>query len=229
MKGAGTEREHAAGFVLAGGESRRMGCDKALVEFSGQPLIVRALKLLREAGVEARIAGARASLEQFAPVIADPEPGRGPLGGVCAALAALREPRVSAGFVQAVFMPVDLPLLPASLIALMVRRAAITGAVITVPSVSGFAQTLPAVVDPAALPVLEGVLKEGRGGCFAAFKVAAAALGQRIAVLPIEYLAQAGQVNHPESLSPAMWFLNANSPADLARAEAVARRMSRVI
>ena len=224
MKGAGAEREHAAGFVLAGGESRRMGRDKALIEFSGEPLIVRALKLLRESGAEARIAGARANLERFAPVIADPEPGRGPLGGICAALATLREPRVSA-----VFVPVDLPLLPASLIALMVRRAAITGALITVPSVSGFAQTLPAVVDPVVLPALEDALKEGRGGCFAAFKAAAAAVGQRVAVVPVEYLAQAGQVNHPQGLPPAMWFLNANSPADLARAEAVARRVSRVI
>lgn len=227
MKGAGAEREHAVGFVLAGGESRRMGCDKALVEFSGEPLIVRALNLLREAGVEARIAGARANLEQFAPVVADPEPGRGPLGGICAALAAMREPQ--AVFVPVVFVPVDLPLLPASLIALMVRQAAITGATVTVPSVSGFAQTLPAVVDRAALPGLEDALKEGRGGCFAAFEAAAAGLGQRVASFPVEYLAQAGQVTHPEGVPPAMWFLNANSPADLARAQAVARRASRVI
>lgn len=224
MKGAAAEREHAAGFVLAGGESRRMGCDKALVEFSGEPLIVRALTLLRDAGMEPRIAGARANLQQFAPVIADPEPGRGPLAGVCAALATLREPRV-----PAVFVPLDLPLLPASLIAFMVRHAAVTGAFITVPSVSGFAHTLPAVVDPAAQPGLESALKEGRGGCFAAFKAAAAGLGQRVAILPVEYLAQTGQVNHPEALPPAMWFLNANSPADLSRAEAVRRRSSRVI
>ena len=222
MKGAGAEREHAVGFVLAGGESRRMGCDKALIEFFGQPLIVRALKLLREAGVEARIAGARANLEQFAPVIADPEPGRGPLGGICAALAAMREPR-------AVFVPIDLPLLPASLIALMVRRAAINGAIVTLPSVSGFVQTLPAVVDRAALPGLEDALKEGRGGCFAAFEAAAAGLGQRVASFPVEYLVQAGQVTHPEGVPPVMWFMNANSPADLARAQAVARRASRVI
>src|SRR6185437_1302358 len=111
-----------------------MGCDKALREFEGEPLIVRALKLLREAGLEARIAGARAELVQFAAVIADPKPGLGPLGGICAALAACRDHR-------AVFVPVDLPLLPASLIAFMVHRAAITGDIVTVPLVSGFAQT----------------------------------------------------------------------------------------
>jgi len=221
LKGAGAEDEPTAGFVLAGGESRRMGCDNALGEFSGEPLIVRALKLLREAGLEARIAGARADLEQFAQVIADPAPGHGPLGGVCAALAVCREHR-------AVFVPVDLPLLPASLIALMVHRSALTEALVTVLSVNGFAQTFPAVVDRAALPGLEDALKQGPGGCFAAYKSAAARLGQPVAAVPVEYLAQAGQVTHPEGLPPAMWFLNANSPVDLARAQAVTRRVNRV-
>ncbi|MGH9591177.1 MAG: molybdenum cofactor guanylyltransferase [Terracidiphilus sp.] len=214
MRGASAEHELAAGFVLAGGESRRMGRNKALAEFAGEPLILRALKLLRDAGLRPRIAGARAELGQFAPVIADAEPGRGPLAGVCAALAFCQDPR-------AVFVPVDLPLLPASLLSLLATRAAITGAIVTVLSVSGVAQTFPAVVDRAALPGLEEALRQGRGGCYSAFEAAVLGLRQHIAVLPIEYLAQAGQVTHPDSLPPAIWFLNVNSPADLARAEAV--------
>lgn len=219
MRGAGLERERVAGFVLAGGESRRMGRDKALVEVAGQPLIVRALKILRQAGLEARIAGARAELEDFAPVIADAEPGRGPLAGVCAALATCLQPR-------AVFVPADLPMLPTSLITFIVHRAAMTGAIVTLPSVSGFTQTFPAVLDRAALPSLERALKHGCGGCYTAFDAAAAGLEQRIAAVPVEYLAQAGQVTHPSGLPPAMWFLNVNSPADLARAEAVLRAVA---
>jgi molybdenum cofactor guanylyltransferase len=207
----------AAGFVLAGGESRRMGSDKALIRFAGEPLVARALKILREVGLGARIAGARGDLEQFAPVIPDTEPGRGPLAGICAALAACEAQR-------AVFVPVDLPLLPASLITLMVRRAVIAGALITVPSVSGFAQSFPAVIDRAALPGLEDALKMGHGGCFAAFEAAAAGRGQRVAVVPVEYLAQAGQVPDSAGLPPAMWFLNVNSPAELRRAEALSAR-----
>jgi molybdopterin-guanine dinucleotide biosynthesis protein A len=156
-------------------------------------------------------------LEQFAPVIADATPGRGPLGGICAALAACEAAR-------AVFLPVDLPLLPVSLFTLMVRRAETTGAAVTVLSVSGFAQTFPAVVDRAALPGLEEALKRGSGGCFAGFEVAAARLGQRVAVVAVEYLAQTGQVSHPGGLPPAMWFLNVNSPAELRRAEALSSR-----
>jgi molybdopterin-guanine dinucleotide biosynthesis protein A len=207
-----------AGFVLAGGESRRMGRDKAMVEFAGEPLVVRGIKILREAGLEPGIAGARANLEQYAPVIADIDPGRGPLGGICAALAACREQR-------AVFLPVDLPLLPALLITVMVRRAQLTSAVLTVPSLSGFSQTFPVVIDRAALPALKNALEQERGACFAAFQAAAAAAGQSIAAIPVEYLAQAGQVTHTDGLSPAMWFLNVNSPAELRRAEALVGRV----
>lgn len=288
MREDGAERESVAGFVLAGGESRRMGRDKALVDFAGEPLIARALKILRQAGLEARIAGARAKLEHFAPVIEDAEPGRGPLAGVCAALTASAESR-------AVFLPADLPLLPSSLIKHLVHRAATTGAIVTLVSVNGFTQSFPAVLDRAALPILEDALRHGRGGCFAAFEQAteklltlkghgfshaarleefgpalesaeklvglkahdfsravnnpkiieplgpegkfssnsrdilvysaaseaAARLGQHIASVPVEYLAQAGQVTHPDGLPPSMWFLNVNSPADRARAEAI--------
>lgn len=213
--------EVTAGFVLAGGQSRRMGRDKSLVEFAGETLIERALKILRQAGLDAgcavRIAGGRAELENFAPVVGDAEPGRGPLGGICAALAASEGRR-------AVFVPVDLPLLPSSLITYMVRITEVTSALVVAVSVNGFAQTFPVVIGQAALPALRNALKQGSGGCYAALQDAAAGRGERIKVVPVEYLAQAGQVAHPDGLPPAMWFLNVNSPAGLRRAEAASRR-----
>lgn len=49
----------AVGFVLAGGKSSRMGTDKALLEFRGEPLIARAIGILKAVGLPVCIAGAR--------------------------------------------------------------------------------------------------------------------------------------------------------------------------
>ena len=212
MSGAAGGTEHSVGFVLAGGESRRMGRDKALLEFCGRPLAENALGILRGAGLEARIAGARPALERFAPVMADAEPGQGPLGGICAALRTCRAR-------WAVFLPVDLPLLPASLVAFLLFRAEITGCAVNLTAVGGFAQTFPAVLDRAVLPGLEAELRAGRRGCFEAFEAAAAGLGQAVAAVPVELLAQSGQAEHPEGLPAALWFVNVNRPEDLRRAE----------
>jgi molybdenum cofactor guanylyltransferase len=206
----------AVSFVLAGGQSSRMGRDKALLEFGGRPLVAHVLELFQEAGIPARIAGAspsaRVSLEVFAPVIEDASPGLGPLSGICAALSV-----ISARY--AVFLPVDLPLLPVSLLVYLVRSARVTGSLVTVCSVSGFAQTFPVVLDRAALPALKNELDSQRYGCFSAFQAASAAEGQSVSSVAVENLAQAGEVFHPLRLPPIHWFINLNTPDDLARAE----------
>jgi molybdenum cofactor guanylyltransferase len=211
-------------FVLAGGESSRMGRDKALVPFAGQPLIVRSLATLREARLDSAIAGARAALEGYAPVIPDPVPAAaaasGPLAGICAALASTTARRC-------IFLPIDLPLLPASLLAYLIRRAQLTGAPITLASVSGFAQTFPAVIDCFLLPLLQAELDSGRNGCFAAFRAAASVLSRPLSIVPVEFLAQSGHVAHPASLPPFRWFLNVNAPDDLRRAETLITRQGK--
>jgi molybdopterin-guanine dinucleotide biosynthesis protein A len=193
-----------------------MGEDKSLVRFAGRPLVAHALSVLRQAGLAASIAGARSPLAGFAPVIEDAQPDLGPLRGICAALESTRAPR-------AVFLPVDMPLLPSSLIAFLVDHAQITGSAVTVFSLNGFAQTFPAIVDRAAMPALVNELKAGRGGCFSSFQAASASLGQPMTVVPVELLVQAGHVAHPAGLAAAHWFENINSPADLRRAEALSR------
>ena len=198
----------AAGFVLAGGRSSRMGEDKALVRLGGQPLVVHALEILRGAGLTASLAGGSSALASFAALIADFQPGQGPLAGICAALA-------STSARMAMFLPIDLPLLPASLITYLLDHAHKTGRPITVPSVNGFAQTFPAVLDRIVLPELERELSAGRLGCFSAFQAAAANLGSPIGVVPVETLIQAGQIAHPEGLPATRWFLNVNTPEGL--------------
>ena len=201
----------AAGFVLAGGESRRMGRDKALVEFAGRPLIAHALSILKGAGLPPMIAGARSALGDFAPVVEDRDPGLGPLSGICAALE-----RTQAG--HAVFISVDMPLLPSSLLQYLLHHARITGRAVTLASVTGFAQTFPAVLDHAVLPVLRSELAGRRLGCFRSFKAAAAKLEQPVSIVSVELVAQAGQAEHPHGISAGRWLLNLNAPGDLGRA-----------
>jgi molybdopterin-guanine dinucleotide biosynthesis protein A len=210
----------AVGFVLAGGQSERMGKDKALVELAGRPLIEHTVSVLRQAGLAVWIAGARSPLGLFAPVVEDAEAGLGPLHGICAALDAATSR-------WAVFVSVDMPLLPASLIAHLVEHARITESAVTVVSVNGFAQSFPAVVDRALLPGLRHELEAGRGGCFAGFRAAAAALRRPMNVIPVEFIVQTGQVAHPGDLPATHWFLNINTPQDLDRAEGLAGNLYR--
>jgi molybdopterin-guanine dinucleotide biosynthesis protein A len=196
-----------------------MGEDKALVPFAGRTLVEQTIGILQDAGLAVWIAGARLPLERFAPVVKDSEPGLGPLGGICAALQAMTVSR-------AVFLPVDLPLAPSCLIEFLLHHAEITGRAVTVPSVNGFAQTFPAVVDRKILSVLRRELDAGRGGCFAGFTAAASSLGESVSVIPVETAVQAGHLQHPRGLSAGRWFLNVNSRSELARAEACCLRVS---
>jgi molybdopterin-guanine dinucleotide biosynthesis protein A len=208
----------ASGFVLAGGQSSRMGRDKALLAFAGRPLISHALSILNEAGLPGAIAGANpqasGALATFAPIVDDSQQGFGPLAGICAALATVATRYV-------VFLPVDLPLLPSSLIAYMLHHALITGRAVTVPSVNAFVQTFPVVLDRCVLPALQSDLHSGQRGCFSAFQAAAHSLSQPIASVAVELLLQSGQITHPLGLAAAHWFLNMNTPQDLHRAEAL--------
>jgi molybdenum cofactor guanylyltransferase len=217
------ESDEVAAFALAGGESSRMGHDKALVAFAGKPLIARALAVLSDAGLQPAIAGARSPLSSFAPVVKDPpgDAGKGPLSGICAALR-------STSARLAVFLPVDLPFIPASLVGYLVSHARVTGLPISVASVNGYPQTFPAVIERRALDFLEAQLNSGDRGCLAAFRRGAELLASRLSVLPAESLVQSGHISHPASLPAAFWFLNINSPRDLMRAEALAASGLRV-
>ena len=194
-----------AGFVLAGGQSTRMGRDKALVELAGKPLILYALETLRDAGISAQIAGARSDLSAFAPVIPDATPDSGPLSGICSALASTQAE-------WAVFLSVDMPLLPAALVRTLVAGATQAGSIITQLSLSGLAETFPAVVHRTAFAHFQNELQTGRASCRDAYQAAALAAGQHPRVLAAESFAQPG-------LQPERWFCNVNSPEALAQAE----------
>jgi molybdopterin-guanine dinucleotide biosynthesis protein A len=203
--------EALAGFVLAGGRSSRMGRDKALVELDGRTLAALAVDKLKAAGLSAVIAGARSGLGHLAPVVADEAPDEGPLRGVCTALESTKAPLT-------VFVPVDMPLIPAALLSHLVSDARATGAAVTLVSVNGFTQTFPAVIRTRLLPFLREELVAGRRGCLAAFQAASSRVDEGLRVTPVELLVQAGQVRDERTLPAYQWFLNVNTPEDVERA-----------
>jgi len=87
----------AAGAVLTGGRSARMGMDKALLRVGGQPMARRVATALRGAGVDPVIAvgGDVQSLRANGlDAVVDPRQGGGPLAGLVSALEALTAPVV---------------------------------------------------------------------------------------------------------------------------------------
>ena len=97
------------GAVLAGGQSRRFGGDKALALLDGRPLIAHVIARLRPQVDALVVVGREYGGEKS---IADkPEPGLGPLGGLNAALAYA----AANGFEAVLTCGCDLPRLPLNL------------------------------------------------------------------------------------------------------------------
>jgi molybdopterin-guanine dinucleotide biosynthesis protein A len=81
--------EQIAGYILAGGQSSRMGRDKALLELSGVPLVVRAARLVESvAGTPTVVGHPEIFRALHLRTIPDDWPGAGPLGGIATALRA---------------------------------------------------------------------------------------------------------------------------------------------
>lgn len=96
---------NVSAVILAGGESRRMGCDKAWVELDGRPLLEHAMEKVRRLGVEEVFISGRPGMDDAGlkcPVLLDLKPGSGPLGGIERALHTSSSPWV-------LVLAVDLP------------------------------------------------------------------------------------------------------------------------
>lgn len=93
--------------LLAGGEARRMGRDKATIEFEGEPLWQRQLELLRALEPQPLFVSARALpdwLPHHAELLLDDPPSHGPLSGLTKSLNAMRTTHLIALAVDMPFM-----------------------------------------------------------------------------------------------------------------------------
>src|SRR5579863_5196781 len=77
----------ASGFVLAGGASKRMGRDKAMLPYRGTTLVQHVAQTVREAAGSVTLIGDPARLAQLGlPVFPDELPGCGPVSGIYTAV-----------------------------------------------------------------------------------------------------------------------------------------------
>lgn len=80
-------KDSSTGIILAGGQSRRMGMEKGLVEFHGQPLIHWAVSVLRESCSEIIISSNSTCYDYLGyKVVKDIENDSGPMGGIYSCL-----------------------------------------------------------------------------------------------------------------------------------------------
>ena len=204
-----------SGVLLAGGQSRRMGQDKAALLFEGEPLAARVARRLAAVCDEVLVAsgdGRRLGwlgLPQVADARAGPGPlagarplaeadagaGAGPLAGIVAGLAAARHPLVAV-------VGVDMPFVSASV--LQELAGSWEGEPAVVARIGGRLEPLHAIYARAAGPALGRLLEQGERSVHRALET----LGAR--VIPGEALAGAD----PEG----RFALNLNRPQDLLRA-----------
>jgi len=145
------------GFVLAGGKSRRMGQDKALLLFEGRPLGLRAAELAQQVCSDVTIVGDPAKYAAWGfPVLRDLYPDRGPLGGIHAALAHCDAP-------LALVVGCDMPYLSPEFLHFLVGLARQSEADAVIPESETFGyEPLCAVYARACFAPIEQALREDR-------------------------------------------------------------------
>lgn len=184
------------GFVLAGGASRRMGRAKQSLQFSGEPMLDRQIRLLRPiARRVAIVGGSPGYVHEFdVPCIPDVVTGCGPLGGI---YTALLESRTEFNLV----LGCDLPFVTRNLLACLILRARAEGNDVTVPrSQDGRLQPLCAVYRRRALYAVRTRLALGQNKLSGFFPMV------HFAAIPWRDLAGAG-------VQPSE-FENVNTPQD---------------
>ena len=190
-----------SGIVLAGGQSRRLGTDKAFIEIDKVPLIGRVVNQLRPICDDVLIVtndpGPYRGLGL--PLVGDIWPGMGPLGGIYSGLLAIRHS-------QALVVGCDMPFLDPRLLRFMILLSAGYDAV--VPRIGDLLEPLHAVYSRTCLSPIESLLRTGN-----------LRIVDLLSQVQVRYLTES-EINlfDPHHLS----LFNINTPEDLARAQKLA-------
>jgi molybdenum cofactor guanylyltransferase len=190
-----------AGIILAGGRSRRMGTNKALLPLPGQPsetFLSHLISTLAPFCAEVLVVSRDAA--QFTDVVLpaarmvfDEQPGGGPLMGLSSGLQAMQS-------TTALVVAVDMPFVQPALLAFLLEHHEEN--TLLVPVVAGVPQILLALYPRSALPLIEPLVQQGKR-----------APRELLAVAPVRYIeeAQLREVD-PQLRS----FVGINTPEDLA-------------
>jgi molybdopterin-guanine dinucleotide biosynthesis protein A len=193
--------------VQAGGESRRMGRNKALIPFLGQPLIKRVIDRLKPLADEVLITSNQPDgFEEFEfPLVADVLPGMGALGGLYTALWAARNPLV-------IVVACDMPFANRQLLQYQVDLLVHEDVDVVIPGYAQGWEPFHSVYRRATcLPEIESALDQGQK--------------RLISWLPavrVRYLG-AAEIERFDSLGIA--FQNVNTQEEWEQAEALARQV----
>ena len=222
-------RPSVHGYILAGGQSSRMGTDKALLSFGNSTLLGRAITALQHLTPDVTIVGRADTASPASRSIPDHVTAAGPVGGLEAALTDL----AARGGTWAFFLPVDVPLLPGELLRALVdlwRADPLTR--VAFPIADGSPQPVINLLHVTALPALRQSLFQDQRRLRPALEDAAAQLASAFGA-PLHHVlrkpvltikdgrALADQAPLPWHPSPRQlhlsdhWFANANTPADL--------------
>jgi molybdopterin-guanine dinucleotide biosynthesis protein A len=195
--------------IQAGGQSSRMGEDKALKTFLGRPLIQRVVERLSPVADEMIVTTNRPDDYAFLklPLISDLKPDRGALGGLYTAIASASNPIVAV-------IACDMPFASPTLIEAETRLMAEEGADVGIAkSEEGFEPLHAVYRRTTCLPAIEAAIDTDQ------WKVVAWFPQVKIRVLTPD------EIRHYDPSGLAFW--NVNTPEEFSKAEEIAQSNSR--
>ena len=204
------------GFVLAGGKSSRMGQDKATLPFRGTPMVEIALRKLRSFCARVSVVGDREDLARVAEVVFGEQAERGPAAGVAVGMEACQQP-------WALFIPVDVPLVPASFLRLWVEEALRVSMSVSYLG-AGRAQPAFCLMQRERAASFSRLFEAGEGRLELLLKRTAEVDGCCLRMYGHKDFPDRGNFLGVQERTAEGWFHNVNTPLDLAAAEALAKQ-----
>jgi len=147
--------EDITAVILSGGNSRRMGTNKALLNIGGKSIINRLIDILDSIFFEVLISSNNPNTFKFTEkkIIADIFPNRGPLAGIHSALSSINNKKVF-------ILSCDMPLISDELIQFLCKYR--TDKPIILPEAEGRIQQLCGIYSKSALNMAENLLSESQ-------------------------------------------------------------------